>query len=135
MYLFELCNRINWAIHHGQLEEIFLLKYAVFSLKFLNKLDSKLDREFYSQLLSDFKQNQKYYQYLLKDIQMQNTSKSIERKSMSSFSLLNNSTEAVYQNRLDKVFQSCLTNSSILAHETAKFNLLPINIKVDLAKV
>lgn len=135
MYLFEVCNRVNYAISHGQLEEIFLLKYAVFALSFLNKLDTSLDRTFYHHFLLDFEQNQKFYHYTLKQIHVERQrGKGDSGMSMSTFPL-NFSTENVYQKSLVSLFDACLGRNVNLAHETARFNLLPANVKIDLKKV
>lgn len=117
MYLFEICNRVNFSIYHGKLEEIFLLKYAIFSLTFLNKLNSNLDRKFYQHLINEIEYQSSIH--LEKDL------------------LINNlfSNENIYRKKLEDLFVSCLVDNTNLAHETIQFNLLKSNLNVDLKKV
>ena len=136
-YLFEICNQINAAIYHTNLEEIFLLKYAIFALSFINKLDSKLDRKFYWSFWIELSQrNLNAYLYMLEDIHRQRQSPDYDQndtcKQLFPPDLVEHS---VYHKSLDSLFDTYLANHSSLVTESIKFNVLPLPKRTSLINV
>lgn len=131
-YLFEICNRINSAIYHSTLEELFLLKYAIFALSFLNKLDAKLDRRFYIDFSMDFQRQMDSFIFLLnRSHKLRQCDPSMKLPAMFPPTFFEN----VYETTLDSLFETFLTDNSCLVEETTKFYLLPLENQVDLVKV
>ena len=115
------------------MEEVFLLKYAVFALSFINKLDSKLDQQFYLSFSLEFQQdnNWSYYVYLLEAIHNKGQEEWLEMAIPPEQFNQNN----VYDLFLDSLFDAYLADNGSLVKETISFYLLPMERGIDLIQV
>lgn len=138
-YLFEIVNRANQIIYQSRMEELFLLKYAIFALSFINKLDTKLDRSFYVTFSMEMQSgNWGTHIFMLEQIYTRRMAKNPKDEDMqfaetfppAAFDAFN-----VYYKSLDSLFDTYLADNSSLVYENIFFNLLPSSQRVDLRDV
>ena len=115
------------------MEELFLLKYAIFALSFVNKLDSKLDRKFYAFFSLEFQSTWNTYVYMLESIHHNSQSNEDFIDMMFPAERFNNNN--VYDKFLDSLFVTYLADNSCLVMETNRFYLPPMNRGIDMVKV
>lgn len=129
-YLFDICNRVNSIIFHANMEELILIKYAVFALSFIDKIDIKMDRKFYT--ASNF--TTKYLQNWQGIVSLYDRQQAGENLS-SDYLFQPNGLFSDYENCLEELFKSYLLDNNFLTSETISFFLPPMDNRIDLLSV
>lgn len=129
-YLFDICNRVNSIIFHSNMEELFLIKYAVFALSFIDKIDIKMDRKFYT--ASNF--SDKYLQNWQAIASIYERQQAGENWS-SELLFQPNGMFADYEAFLRELFNSYLLDNNFLTVESISFFLPPMDNRMDLLAV
>lgn len=131
-YLFDICNRVNSAIHHATLEELFLMKFAVFALSFIDKLDTKSDRLFYLDFSIKF-ERRRAGNILLFQLMHQRHQRGESIASRDLFTP--NGMYSAYETSLDVLFNSYLLDNNYLTKETISVFLPPMDNRIDILAV
>ena len=136
-HLFDVLNRVNAAVHHATLEELFLTKYAVFALSFLNRIDTKLDRRFYldvsMKMLGNWSDHLAKFAALERHGWRQWTGSEDQLAAGSPF--LPNDVVSDYETALEVLFNSYLLDNSFLVTETISFYLPPMENRINILEV
>ena len=133
-YLFEIVNTVNWAIYQGDFESCVLLKYAVFSLSFIDKFNIKLDRSFCMDFALQYFSNPHNSKYMTAIFaRQQEEGKDIFPKIR--LPLDKDGGTNIYGEFLDSLFDTYMAENHCLVSETVNFNLLPLDGRTELEKV